>query len=177
MFISYKNIFFFSGALSFNGTVFGLLGSLLLSLYSIYTKKILPYVNEQVILISYYNNFYALFLFIPFLLYNNELIKVMNYSNTNEFIFWFLLTIGGICGLSIGFVTNLQIKVTSPLTHNISGTAKACAQTILATYWYGTSRPLLWWISNAIVLFGSAAYARVKQIEMENNLPLRKTII
>jgi GDP-fucose transporter C1 len=26
--------------------------------------------------------------------------------------------------------------VTSPLTHNISGTAKAAAQTVLATYWF-----------------------------------------
>ena len=113
----------------------------------------------------------------PFLIYNNELTKVMNYERINEFIFWFLLTIGGVCGLSIGFVTTLQIKVTSPLTHNISGTAKACAQTILATYWYRTSRPVLWWISNAIVLFGSAAYARVKQLEMESNIPSQKTSI
>ena len=33
-------------------------------------------------------------------------------------------------------MTGLQIKVTSPLTHNISGTAKAAAQTVLATQWF-----------------------------------------
>jgi GDP-fucose transporter C1 len=37
---------------------------------------------------------------------------------------------------AIGYVTGLQIKVTSPLTHNISGTAKAAAQTVLATQWF-----------------------------------------
>ena len=37
---------------------------------------------------------------------------------------------------AIGYVTGLQIKVTSPLTHNISGTAKAAAQTVLATHWF-----------------------------------------
>lgn len=61
----------------------------------------------------------------------------------------------------------LFFQYTSALTHNISGTAKACAQTILATHWYQESRSLLWWFSNFIVLFGSAGYARMKQIEME----------
>jgi solute carrier family 35 (GDP-fucose transporter), member C1 len=59
------------------------------------------------------------------------------------------------------------VQVTSPLTHNISGTAKACAQTVLATFWYDETKPMLWWMSNYIVLFGSGSYARVKQQEME----------
>ncbi|CAG9822161.1 unnamed protein product [Phaedon cochleariae] len=56
---------------------------------------------------------------------------------------------------------------TSALTHNISGTAKACAQTVLATYWYQETKSLLWWCSNLIVLIGSACYTWVKQIDME----------
>ncbi|GJQ75999.1 hypothetical protein Trydic_g18053 [Trypoxylus dichotomus] len=81
-----------------------------------------------------------------------------------------MMTIGGICGFTIGFFTSLQIKVTSALTHNISGTAKACAQTVLATYWYNEAKSFLWWFSNGIVLFGSAAYARIKQLDMERKL-------
>ncbi|KAI4462061.1 solute carrier family 35 [Holotrichia oblita] len=77
------------------------------------------------------------------------------------------MTAGGVCGFAIGFFTSLQIKVTSALTHNISGTAKACAQTVLATYWYHQSKSFLWWFSNGIVLLGSAAYARIKQLDME----------
>lgn len=38
------------------------------------------------------------------------------------------MTITGIMGFSIGLVTVMQVKATSPLTHNISGTAKAAAQ-------------------------------------------------
>jgi len=34
-------------------------------------------------------------------------------------------------GFLINISTFLQIKHTSPLTHNVSGTAKACVQTIL----------------------------------------------
>merc|ERR1712083_827247 len=60
----------------------------------------------------------------------------------------------------------LQVKVTSPLTHNISGTAKAAAQTVLATQWWGEIKTTWWWISNMIVLVGSAAYTKVKQMEM-----------
>lgn len=56
--------------------------------------------------------------------------------------------------------------MTSPLTHNISGTAKACAQTLLATTWFNEVKTLLWWVSNVIVLGGSALYARFKQLEM-----------
>jgi GDP-fucose transporter C1 len=60
------------------------------------------------------------------------------------------------------------MQVTSPLTHNISGTAKACVQTVLATYWFNETKSLLWWFSNWVVLGGSAAYARVRQKEMEH---------
>lgn len=92
--------------------------------------------------------------------------KVFNYVYLNELWFWGAMTIGGLCGFAIGFVTALQIKYTSALTHNISGTAKACAQTVIATSWYNESKTFLWWTSNYVVLFGSFLYARVKQVEM-----------
>lgn len=58
-------------------------------------------------------------------------------------------------------------QITSPLTHNISGTAKACAQTVIATQWYNENKSPLWWTSNFVVLGASAAYTRVKQLEMQ----------
>ncbi|CAO1422402.1 unnamed protein product [Diamesa tonsa] len=148
------------------GTIFGIVGSLSLSMYSIYTKKTLPHVGNEVWLLSYYNNVYSCFLFIPLIIFNGELKTVMNYEYINEFWFWGAMTIGGLCGFLIGYVTALQIKVTSPLSHNISGTAKACAQTVMATSWYSEVKSTLWWCSNAIVLIGSFSYARVKQLEM-----------
>ena len=57
--------------------------------------------------------------------------------------------------------------MTSPLTHSVSGTAKAAAQTVLATHWESESKSVMWWVSNAMVLCGSMAYTRVKQVEME----------
>lgn len=148
------------------GTIFGIIGSFALSMYSIYTKKTLPAVNGEVWLLSYYNNIYSIFLFLPLILITGEFSNVINYEHIDKLWFWTTMTVGGICGFLIGFVTTLQIKVTSPLTHNISGTAKACAQTVLATSWFNETKSALWWLSNGVVLIGSFGYARVKQMEM-----------
>ncbi|KAF4533533.1 hypothetical protein B566_EDAN001018 [Ephemera danica] len=163
-----------AGSLSVLGTVYGVLGSLSLSMYSIYTKQLLPFVKQEIWLLSYYNNFYSSVLFIPLIAINGEIPVLLNYDKFRTIEFWLLMTVGGLCGFAIGYVTSLQIKVTSPLTHNISGTAKACAQTVLATHWFNESKPQLWWLSNYIVLGGSAAYARVKQQEMEKQHNLLK---
>ncbi|XP_026475206.1 GDP-fucose transporter 1 isoform X2 [Ctenocephalides felis] len=156
-----------AGSLSIIGTIFGVLGSLSLCLYSIYTKRTLPHVNQEIWLLSYYNNVYSCILFLPLIVMSGEHRIVASYPLLASSWFWSVMIIGGICGFSIGFVTALQIKVTSPLTHNISGTAKACAQTILASQWFSEPKAFLWWLSNFVVLGGSMAYARIKQLEME----------
>ncbi|XP_018334219.1 GDP-fucose transporter 1 [Agrilus planipennis] len=156
-----------AGSLSISGTIYGVLASLSLSLYSIFTKRALPSLKQEVWLLSYYNNVYSSFLFVLLMLTNGELSNVLEYKRLYDYTFWFIMIMGGICGFSVGFFTSLQIKYTSALTHNISGTAKACAQTVLATYWYQESKSLLWWFSNSVVLLGSAGYARAKQVEME----------
>lgn len=155
-----------TASFSMIGTVFGVLGSLSLSLYSIYTKKTLPAVGGEIWLLSYYNNVYSVGLFVPLMLLNGELGRVLAYEHLAAPWFWAVMCVGGVCGLAIGYVTTLQIKVTSPLTHNISGTAKACAQTVLATQWFGEAKTALWWTSNVVVLAGSALYTRLKQVEM-----------
>jgi GDP-fucose transporter C1 len=68
-----------------------------------------------------------------------------------------------VSGIAIGLVSMLQITVTSPLTHNISGTSKACAQTILALQLQNEARSALWWLGNIFVLGGSLGYAVVKR--------------
>ena len=44
------------------------------------------------------------------------------------------MIITGIMGFAIGLVTVMQVKATSPLTHNISGTAKAAAQVLYTAH-------------------------------------------
>jgi drug/metabolite transporter (DMT)-like permease len=100
-----------SGSLSIAGTVFGVMGSLALSMYSIYTKRILPYVNQHIWLLSYYNNVYSCLLFLPLIILNKELPVILNFENLADAKFWLLMTGGGLCGFAVGFVTALQIQV------------------------------------------------------------------
>jgi hypothetical protein len=72
------------------------------------------------------------------------------------------MTVGGIAGTLIGLATVNQIQATSPLTHNISGTAKAAAQTILAFLFYKNPATVMGCTGIAVVLGGSLAYARVR---------------
>lgn len=165
-----------AGSFSLSGTIFGVLASLFVSLYSIYTKKVLPVVDGNIWSLTFYNNVNACLLFIPLMLIFGELDAVMSFDQITDGGFWLRMTVAGVLGLAIGYVTGLQIKVTSPLTHNISGTAKAAAQTVLATYWWAESKSVLWWTSNFVVLGGSMAYTRVKQLEMKlNNANLERS--
>ncbi|EFN85987.1 GDP-fucose transporter 1 isoform X2 [Harpegnathos saltator] len=162
-----------AGSLSVIGTFFGIAGSLLLALYTIHMKWTLPDVDQDVFLLSYCNNMYSIVIFIPLMLINGEHITVFNYEKLWHPFFWCAITIGGLFGFAIGYFTTLQVKATSPLTHNISGTAKACAQTILATYWFNESKTFLWWMSNIIVLTASAYYARIRQLDLSKQYKLQ----
>lgn len=42
---------------------------------------------------------------------NSEVTEIVHYDKLNSTYFWTLMTIGGLCGLAIGYVTSLQIKV------------------------------------------------------------------
>lgn len=83
----------------------------MLSLYSIYTKKVLPSVNQEVWLLSYYNNAYSILLFLPLIVLNGEINALIAYEHFASFFFWTQMVVGGICGFAIGFLTSLQIKV------------------------------------------------------------------
>ncbi|KAJ3340736.1 hypothetical protein HDU93_006406 [Gonapodya sp. JEL0774] len=63
--------------------------------------------------------------------------------HTSPFSFWSVMTLTGLTGFLINITTFLQIKYTSPLTNTISGTAKACAQTIIAAAVYRNPISLL----------------------------------
>ncbi|CAG2168450.1 unnamed protein product [Oppiella nova] len=157
------------GSLSVAGVAFGVLASLFVSLNSIYTKDVLPAVGHSIWLLTFYNNLNAIALFIPLMIITGEVPEVLSFPKLWDVHFWNLMILSGVFGFAIGYVTGLQIKVTSPLTHNISGTAKACAQTVLATVWYDEHKSLMWWFSNLLVLLGSAAYTRIKQLEMKRS--------
>ena len=164
-----------SGELSYSGVAFGVLASLCVSLNAIYTKRNLDVVDNNIWRLQLYNNFNAIFLFLPLMAVMGEFQVIYNFPLITSGYFWGVMTLSGLFGIAIGYVTGLQIKVTSPLTHNISGTAKACAQTILAVSVYHEVKTSLWWLSNAFVIGGSGMYSKVRHDEMRsnmNNLPV-----
>lgn len=156
-----------SGELSYIGVVFGVLASLCVSLNAIYTKKVLPVVDSNIWRLQLYNNFNAVLLFLPLMVICGEVKAIYGFHMLTSAYFWGMMFLGGLFGIAIGYVTGLQIKVTSPLTHNVSGTAKACAQTILSVTVNHETKTALWWFSNALVLGGSTAYTFVKHQEMK----------
>jgi GDP-fucose transporter C1 len=110
-----------------------------------------------------YNNLNAFFIFIPLMLLNGELGVVPYFEYITSLHFWSVMLLSGFFGFIMGYVTGWQIQVTSALTHNISGTAKAAAQTVMAVAIWQEVKPVLWWFSNAVVLIGSGAYTYVQK--------------
>lgn len=156
-----------AGSLSWTGVFFGVLASAFVSMNAIYTKKVMPAVDGNIWKLSFYNNVNASLLFLPLLVVFGEVGRICSFSRLNDLGFWGMMTLGGVFGFAIGYVTGLQIKYTSPLTHNVSGTAKACAQTVIAVVYNASSKSKLWWVSNLMVLCGSSAYTWVKGVEMK----------
>lgn len=153
--------------LSVVGVVCGILASLSVALYAIFTKRVLPSVDNNIWRLQFYNNANALLLLLPLVLLMREGAVLYEFKFWWSPTFWGLIVAAGTFGIAIGYVTALQIQVTSPLTHNVSGTAKAGAQTVLACVVYSEVKELWWWVSNVMVLAGSSAYTYVRMSEMK----------
>ena len=127
---------YLSGTLSMFGAFCGVASSVFVALNAIYTTRCLPCVDNNVWRLCLYNNFNACILFLPLMIFFGELPIVANYPKIFYPPFWFAMSMAGILGFSMGYVTGYQIQMTSPLTHNVSGTAKSYVQTLLAVIVY-----------------------------------------
>ena len=73
----------------------------------------MPAVEGNIWSLTFYNNVNACALFLPLMLVFGELPVIASFEHLDDASFWFLMTIGGVFGFAIGYVTGLQIKVTS----------------------------------------------------------------
>ncbi|CDW53652.1 GDP fucose transporter 1 [Trichuris trichiura] len=163
------------GSFSLVGVILGVLSTIFVALNAIYTKKMLPVVEDSTWQLAFYNNFNSLFVFLPLILVSGEVSEIMNLRKGFPPNFWLLLISSGIFGFLISYLTVLQVKVTSALTHNVSATAKSAFQTVLAVIVYSESKDMLWWASNVVVLISSFAYSYVRHREMEATLSMERT--
>lgn len=148
------------------GVLFGVTSSFFVAMNSIYVKKKFALVDNNPWKITLYNNMNASFLFIPLILFSGELRTILTSDLTTKPYYWFLLFCSGLLGVSISFATAAQIKYTSPLTHNVSATAKSAAQTVIALMVYKNPITALGAFSIFIVLVASMFYTFVRKTEM-----------
>ncbi|CAG8530915.1 6631_t:CDS:2 [Diversispora eburnea] len=121
---------------SWEGIIYGVASSVFVALYGIYVKKTLIYVENDQWRLLHYNTTLSVFLLFPLVLFSGELQDIVNVHFLGETNFWILMIFTGITGFIINIAMFMQIKVTTPLTNTISGTAKACFQTALAAWYF-----------------------------------------
>jgi len=148
------------------GVFYGVSASAFVALNAIYVKKTMGIVSDKWLLMIYTNINGIILMPVIFIL-GGELPEIMNSTAYFESKFWMILIISGIFGFLINIVTFIQIQVTSPLTHNISGTAKAAAQTLLACMAFGDSMSFMGAVGVFLVLAGSLLYAYIRMREEE----------
>lgn len=119
-------------AFAWKSLLYGVLSSFSIAVYGILIKK-----NQRIITdhweILFYNTTIALVIIIPLSLYFEDFYAVLRHTNSNMM---FMGTLTGIMGFLINIAVLLQIRHTSPLTNTISGTAKACTQTLISYLYF-----------------------------------------
>lgn len=151
------------------GAVCGVASSVFVALYGIYVKQALSQVDNNQWRLLHYNTTLSLFLLLPLILISGEFSQLVNYEKVlYNAHWWLLILVTGLTGFLINISVFLQIKVTTPLTNTISGTAKACVQTLLAAIIYRNPISFTNGSGIALCLAGSAYYSFVKYQEMQS---------
>lgn len=155
---------------SLQGVLFGVSASFFVAMNAIFVKKKFPLVDNNPWKLTLYNNLNASLLFIPLIIGFGEPRMILASANIVKLKFWSMMTAGGLFGICISFAVAAQIKYTSPLTHNVSATAKAAAQTVLGLLVY--RNPITVWggASVAVILIGSLFYTLVRRSEMKKKM-------
>lgn len=149
------------------GLVFGLASSVFTALYGIYIKKVLPAVEGNQWRLLHYNTAISILYLGPLVLFSGELSEIREQVYfLNEPAFWTTMTITGVTGFLINIAVFAQVKYTSPLTNTISGTAKACVQTILAALYFRNPISVTNGFGIFLSLLGSSYYSFVRYREM-----------
>ncbi|PPS96269.1 Sugar phosphate transporter domain containing protein [Cryptosporidium hominis] len=120
--------------LSAMGIVTGLASSFCQVFYNVFMKKCMNYFNGDAIQLMKYNQCISTILLIPCIFLARELELIMGSAafNTNSpefFRLWTLLILCGLLSMLLNYFTFLVVGYTSPVTFNVLGMFKSCAQT------------------------------------------------
>jgi GDP-fucose transporter C1 len=156
------------GEVNFNwaGLIAGVISSAAVAYYGIAIKKALPHVGGSQWRLLIYNTTISIFLSIPVMWVFDELPylnKEMEFSNQ----IWNAIWISGLLGFLINIAIFMQVKYTTPLTNAISGTAKACIQTLLGWLFFRNEVSGMNFLGIVAVIGGSAWYSQIRYDAMK----------
>jgi len=147
---------------SYSGLFFGVCSSIFVALYGIFVKKKLQVVDNNEWRLLHYNTTLAIVLLFPIVFFSGEIEEIRSVYFIKNIGFWFIMIITGVTGFLINIATFLQIKFTTPLTSTISGTAKACTQTVLSVIIFRNPITFTNAVGIILVLGGSLVYSLVR---------------
>lgn len=152
--------------LTWKGCLYGVSSSLFVALYSIIVKRTLKELDGNEYVLIEYNTPIAIIVLIPFIYFNGEFEVLSRHLSAN---FWIMQTLAGVVGFLINIAIFININTTSPLTHNLAGTVKACLQTILAFFIFPSSEKMTIkkFIGTVLIIAFSGLYSYVRTLEMK----------
>jgi GDP-fucose transporter C1 len=152
--------------LTLKGGVYGVASSCALATYSLVVKRVIGLLDNNEYLLIEYNTPIAIVILAPFTWWAGEFDILKEKRSTR---FWVTQTVAGVTGFVINIAIFLNIKYTTPLSHNLSGTLKACLQTVLAFVFFpdGETMSPLKFVGTVLVIAFSAYYAVVRREEMQ----------
>lgn len=160
------------------GIVFGILSAFSTALHSFIIKHSFETFNESNSFdLVYLNNALSSAFMTPLIVI--EYINIHRFVDNFKFAPFILLigvVITGIIGLVINYAGFLQIKITSPLTHTVSSSARGVLQTLSAWFFLNETISTCRAMGIFVTLFGSACYSREKYLEQQrkNEIACRK---
>jgi GDP-fucose transporter C1 len=154
--------------LSVRGAIYGVLSSFFVALYSIVVKRVMGLLDNNEYVLIEYNTPIAILALTPFVWYSGEFDVLTGHRSVR---FWCMQTFAGVVGFVINIAIFLNIKYTTPLTHNLSGTVKACLQTLLAfAIFQSEVMTSMKFVGTLLVIGFSGYYAYVRKTEMKQKI-------
>ena len=164
---------------SLTGTLFGVGASLVGCFYTILLHRYLTQFVTDNWELLFYNNLNSAVIMSVIVVITGEIPVLIQHSSqlTFSYFFWTMTgtntskmtlnDLAGLIGSLVGITTQMQIKATSSLTHNISGVVKNCIQTFMGAAIYHTQLTFKGICGVILVVSGSCCYA-LEQIRINN---------
>eukprot|EP00382_Lankesteria_abbotti_P005341 CAMPEP_0113846014 /NCGR_PEP_ID=MMETSP0372-20130328/1071_1 /TAXON_ID=340204 /ORGANISM="Lankesteria abbotti" /LENGTH=168 /DNA_ID=CAMNT_0000815109 /DNA_START=586 /DNA_END=1092 /DNA_ORIENTATION=+ /assembly_acc=CAM_ASM_000359 len=140
-------------------------------MYTVGVKVALKHVDNDENRLLFYNLGISSILFFPLIFIGGEAESFSNLpfdtSSPDTIRVWVSLLVSGVMGYSLAFASYFCIRVTSPVTYNITGYAKACLQSLGGIVFLGEVFTAQSLSSIFLTLAGSMWYSQIKMSEMQ----------